>query len=648
MTEIEKENEHIEKETNEKTIQENSISIEKKDDNISELNQTFTEIIIHFSDFLSKHSVYEAAPENSKVLVFNSDLSFKEMVKAFINEDIYCALIYDSDKEFFIGLITISDILMLFKYIIEQTQIKEIFDYNIFIEEIFSSKNNIKNNINNDNSLIKDKNFDILKYLTKVNFNDYYKIIKKKKKIYNLISISLDASLLDVLKMIYKVGVHRLVVEETKKKNTGENKKKENEINNQNNQNNSNDKNDKKEENEKDKEKIDKEKNEKEKNEKAEKPKSISEKKIKKVKTKKKSEENVVKDDEVINEGGDGEKKVKKKKVKKKKTEEDKDKDKEDKEKDKDKEENKENKENKEEGEKEKTVKSTKKIKIKKKITEKVKVKKKKETEEEKKEEEKKDEKEGKKEDKIEDKKEEKIEEIKDVKKEQKKEENKDSKDTKNAESTEKQKEDNIKEKENEKIDEKELASETQNYTGFVTYETVFDFLIYNYYSIEMKEFNLTLEDLKKLPLKTSFIRPIENFALMNEEVHSSFSKYITSKKDLLPILTNDKNDLFGFLYLRDYLYFISNCESNQKLTNEEFLINMYEGIDDNKPFGKERIIYYVYDETSKKLKIKELLEQINAAPEKKIVLRDIEGGNKLYIISLNSIFDALVEKNKI
>ena len=288
MTEIEKENEHIEKETNEKTIQENSISIMKKDDNISELNQTFTEIIIHFSDFLSKHSVYEAAPENSKVLVFNSDLSFKEMVKAFINEDIYCALIYDSDKEFFIGLITISDILMLFKYIIEQTQIKEIFDYNIFIEEIFSSKNNIKNNINNDNSLIKDKNFDILKYLTKVNFNDYYKIIKKKKKIYNLISISLDASLLDVLKMIYKVGVHRLVVEETKKKNTGENKKKENEINNQNNQNNSNDKNDKKEENEKDKEKIDKEKNEKEKNEKAEKPKSISEKKIKKVKTKKK------------------------------------------------------------------------------------------------------------------------------------------------------------------------------------------------------------------------------------------------------------------------------------------------------------------------------------------------------------------------
>jgi len=236
------------KEEDKKEInEESSISNEEKVN--SELNKTFTEIIIHFTDFLSKHSVYEAAPENSKVLVFNSGLSFKEMVKAFINEDIYCALIYDSIKEYFIGLITISDILYLFKYIIEQAQQKEITDYNFFIEEIFSNKKNKTESISNNTSK-KDKNFDILKYLTKINFNDYWTIIKKKKKIYNLISISLDSSLLDVLKMIYKVGVHRLVVEETKKKITGENKKKENEINNQNDK-----KEEKKNENEKEKEK---------------------------------------------------------------------------------------------------------------------------------------------------------------------------------------------------------------------------------------------------------------------------------------------------------------------------------------------------------------------------------------------------------
>ena len=72
----------------------------------------------------------------------------------------------------------------------------------------------------------------------------------------------------------------------------------------------------------------------------------------------------------------------------------------------------------------------------------------------------------------------------------------------------------------------------------------------------------------------------------------------------------------------------------------------MYKEIDENKPYGKQRIIYLEYNEESKKLKIKHLLEDINSAPEKKIVLRDTEEGNKLYIISLNSIFDVLVEKN--
>ena len=191
------------------------------------------------------------------------------------------------------------------------------------------------------------------------------------------------------------------------------------------------------------------------------------------------------------------------------------------------------------------------------------------------------------------------------------------------------------------------ISSETQNFTGFVTYETVFDFFIYNYYSMEMKEFDLTLEDLKKIPLNSSFIKPITNYALINEEVHSSFSKKISTKSDLLPIYTEDKKDIFGFLFLRDYLFFVSNCGSNQNLTNEQFLISMYEGIDDEKPYGKERIIYLEYNEESKKSKIKSLLEKINGAPEKKIVLKDIEDGNKLYIISLKSIFDTVVEMNE-
>ena len=73
----------------------------------------------------------------------------------------------------------------------------------------------------------------------------------------------------------------------------------------------------------------------------------------------------------------------------------------------------------------------------------------------------------------------------------------------------------------------------------------------------------------------------------------------------------------------------------------------MYEGIDDDKPYGKERIIFLEYNDENKKLRIKELLEKINGAPEKKIILKDEEGGNKLEIISLKNIFDVLVEMNE-
>jgi len=562
--------------------------------------QIFSKIITDFTDFLSKRSVYEAAPENSKVLVFNSDLSFKEMIKAFINEDIYCALIYDSKKEFFIGIITISDILFLFQYIIEKAQEKKINDYNEFIKEIFSVSKLLSSEeekVNNENT--KDKNFDILKYLTKINYNDYFEVIKKYKKIHILYSISLDSSLLDVLKVIYKVGVHRLVVEETKKKGLNEPKKKENELNIQNNFDTKTEKEEKTEKSGKDKSDV--EKSDKEK----------SEKKLKKVKTKKK-----VGEGEEGKENKDGEKvvvKKKVKKVKKKKTEGELD------EKDKEKE-NTEN-ENKEEGEKI-VKKKTKKIKKKKMENELNENDKEKEIKE-KKEEEKK------------------IEEKKEVNNFQKSEKSMiEIEDISNKDVLKLTTEETSKTI-------PEIPTETQNYTGFVTYETVFDFLIYNYYSMEMKEFDLTLEDLKKISLNSSFIKPLTNYALMNEEVHSSFSKNITSKNDILPILTNDKSDIFGFLYLRDYLYFVSNCESNQNLTNEQFLTNMYEGIDDDKPYGKERIIFLEYNDENKKLRIKQLLEKINGAPEKKIVLKDKEDGNKLEIISLKNIFDVLVEMNE-
>ena len=520
------------------------------------------------------------------------------MIKAFINEDIYCALIYDSKKEYFTGIITISDILFLFQYIIKKAQEITITDYGLFIKEIFNKDKSFKNEEIEDkkeNMNIKNKNFDILKYLTNINYNDYYEYVKKYNKIHIIYSISLDTCLLNVLKVIYKAGVHRLVVEETKKKGLNDNKKKENEVNLQNNLF------DKKLE----KEKI--ERNIKVKTETEIEEKEKNDTKIKKVKSKKnqvwmkKSKKKSSVDEE--NKQKEGEKIIKKKekKIKKKKAENELD--------EKEKNENEKKKESKEEGEKvvKKKIKKVKKKKTENELIDKDKN----------------------------------LEEKKDINSFQKSEKSMiEIDDISNKEM--------IKLNGEEKSNNSEFSSETQNYTGFVTYETVFDFLIYNYYSIEMKEFDLSLEELQKIPLNSSFIKPLNNFSLMSEKVHYSFSKNITSKSDILPILTNDKKDIFGFLFLRDYLYFVSNCESNQDLTNEQFLNNMYEGIDGDKPLGKERIIYLEYNDITKKYKIKELLEKINGAPEKKIVLKNEKeiGNNLFYIISLKSIFDVIVEMN--
>ena len=150
------------------------------------------------------------------------------MIKAFINEDIYCALIYDSTKHIFIGTFTISDILILFNYITEKSKIYEFTDISIFIKELFSEKKLPKIDEEESKKKNEPKPIDILKHLDKINFKDYNKhILKKKASQKNLLSVSLDSSLLEVVKIINKEGVHRIVVEETKKKQIENKKSKE-------------------------------------------------------------------------------------------------------------------------------------------------------------------------------------------------------------------------------------------------------------------------------------------------------------------------------------------------------------------------------------------------------------------------------------
>ena len=558
------------------------------------INKTFNSILNHFTDFLTRHSVYEAIPENEKVLVFNSDLCLKEMIKAFINEDIYCALIYDSTKQLFIGTITISDVLLLFNYITEKSKTYEINDISLFIKELFSEKKLLKKDEEESKKRNETKSIDILKHLDKINFKDYNKHILKKKSSYkNLISVSLDSSLLEVVKLIHKEGIHRIVVEETKKKNIENKKSKET----------------------------------KEKSETEETP--SPEKKNKErasIKTSKKFKSEIFKKDEEIPKI-DEEKKVKKKKLVKKKKADDTDN-------------NIDNKENPDLESIESTQKnSARKLRLKKKT---VTISEKNIAEENNNIEEKieKNEKDNKENSNTKPKSSRikksltKIETVPEIKEEEDKKNNVDKKSNSDKKKTKKKS--NIE-------DEEEEPSEIQNYTGFITYETVFDFFIFNYYSKEMKEFNMTLNDLICMKNNKCFIEVYENYAITKDKVYLTYEKKIDGKNDLLPIFSENKTELFGFLFLRDYLFFISNCESDQNLTNEEFLVNMYEGIDDEKPYGKQRLILLELNDETKQIKIKEIFEKINISPEKKIIVFDKNNGNKIYIISLKSIFETIV-----
>ena len=104
-----------------------------------ELKNKYDDILFHLSNFLSEHSVYEAVPENVKILVFSSELSFYEMIKVFIFEDIYCGLIYNPNLNNYLGLITTRDLMLLYKYIIDNFSGEKIENFDEYLKSIFKN-----------------------------------------------------------------------------------------------------------------------------------------------------------------------------------------------------------------------------------------------------------------------------------------------------------------------------------------------------------------------------------------------------------------------------------------------------------------------------------------------------------------------------
>ena len=119
-----------------------------------ELKNKYDDILFHLSNFLSEHSVYEAVPENVKILVFSSELSFYEMIKVFIFEDIYCGLIYNPNLNNYLGLITTRDLMLLYKYIIDNYSGENFDNFDDYLKYIFSDSKRKETEKADDNNNI--------------------------------------------------------------------------------------------------------------------------------------------------------------------------------------------------------------------------------------------------------------------------------------------------------------------------------------------------------------------------------------------------------------------------------------------------------------------------------------------------------------
>ena len=847
--------------------------IEFFQDALPELNGSYKEAMTHLSSFFLSHSVYEAVPENSKILVFNSKLSFKKMVKVFLQEDIYCALIYDSQIQNYIGLLTISDILLLFKYIIEKINSKneQILEFHLFLSEIFnlnhdptmSYKNKSNNMFIEENFYQSDmannyddnqnNNFDILKYLDFITYNDYLKTVKNKDKeenAENLFSISLDANLFDALKVIEQHSIHRLIVEETRKKY---NTNKANTV-----------KSGKEELKKKIQEKENKNKNELTPKRKLNKRnldrqsfemakdrinkinilskynnnnKKIIKNKINNRYTNENldtsntntynyNENNITNESQTLNSNNYNKNISNKKKptpkymytpnskITKNIFKRSKD--------------SKNNSKNTSytytQNENSLNISQPQPLKRQKKM---LNIREKRtiddynannnqnnfvnrinkydnynyfkninisltnslaskaydsiETDSKPDNSKKKNNKRVNRNTSLRDKIINSIKESehisnldsvvdlqnelssnynstinnndnyetgydfyprnnidnititdnnenninnessinntlninKEIKKKNrkigyhssKKNNNKKLEESESATSTLKnfkryktkeirkhkilndsienskknfairsgsQKHRRIKMSNKNKIHQYEIENNNEKYeiennennkenienkkplkyyTGFITYETIFDFLINNYYGYNMKEFDLSLNEIISVtPTTTTFLSSLINainyFCTTEDKVYTAFEMCVENNAEILPILNIEKTKIKGFLYLRDYLYYISNYKCDLTMTVGEFLGDLYKGIDAEKPYGKERIILMELNDENKQYKLKELLEKLNASPEKKIILYENNEGEdiKFSIISLKTLFNSVIE----
>ena len=163
--------------------------------------------------------------------------------------------------------------------------------------------------------------------------------------------------------------------------------------------------------------------------------------------------------------------------------------------------------------------------------------------------------------------------------------------------------------------------------TGFITYEAIFEFFIENYYS-SMKEFEIQLKDVNIISKNVFSLNKDDNLC-------KAMELFCSKKISLIPIM--DDKEIFGYIYLKDIIYCFSNGNNlnfNTKISS--FLEDLYEGVDNDKPYGKKRITQL--EETTD---LKKVFEEMSICPERKLV---VKYEDHIGIITLSNIFTELVD----
>jgi len=140
----------------------------------------------------------------------------------------------------------------------------------------------------------------------------------------------------------------------------------------------------------------------------------------------------------------------------------------------------------------------------------------------------------------------------------------------------------------------------SNNLSGFITYEAIFEYFVENYYS-SMTEFNIPLKYLDIIVKKMITLNK-------KETLHKCMETFYREGISMIPIM-EDKENIFGYFYLKDIIYFFSTGEKfNFSNTIESFLKDLYEGVDDEKPYGKKRIME-IKDDTNLKQVFEEIIK---------------------------------------